>query len=187
MSREQIWYKDVRVLVKNPTSFWPHRDQTPNEQVNSIIRLLIYITLGAFAYNHKAGTLFAGLALVGIVSLVARGKNVYKLAGLAGGYTKECRQPTRDNPFMNRLVSEYQKPNPKPPCDPDSVDPQIRNTFNEGLPRNLEDIYERENSQRQFYTVINGGAPPDTKAFANFLYGNQKNCKVNPLECTGNE
>lgn len=182
--RERIWYNDVPVLVKNYSSFWPHRDQTPSEQVNSLVRLLIYITVASFAYNWQISTLIIGGAVIALVSLAGRGQDVYKLAGLDGGYSTACKKPTKDNPFMNRLATELGKEQP-PPCDPNSVEPQIREYFNAGLPRNIEDIYERQNSQREFYTVVNGGSPPDTTAFAKFLYGTSKNCKTNPLHCTG--
>ena len=59
----------------------------------------------------------------------------------------------------------------------------MEKNFNEGLFRNVEDWPNRENSQRQFFTMPTGGNPPDTRAFAEFLYGNAKNCKADSKQC----
>jgi hypothetical protein len=46
----------------------------------------------------------------------------------------------------------------------------------------VSDVFGRENSQRQFYTVPQMN-PPDTHAFAMWLYGNQNICKNDQTKC----
>jgi hypothetical protein len=57
--------------------------------------------------------------------------------------------------------------------------------FERGLFMNSTDVFSKENSQRQFYTMPVTTTVPDTYAFAQFLYGGAKNCKTTPKECTG--
>ena len=183
---DSAWYEDVAVLVHRPLEFWPSRDQTTAEQLNTFVRFIVYATAAVFAYNFHIATLFVGVFLVALVTLVYRGRGG-KFAGLQATAPPKCRMPTKNNPFMNAPITEYGKTFGPPTCNYDEVKAEMRTHFNDGLYRNIEDIYEKQNSQRQFHTVPNGGQPPDRTAFAHFLYGNQRNCKTTPSQCTGND
>ena len=180
MSSDKIWYQDIFVLARRPTEFFPTKMQSPSEHLNALVRLIIYVTVGLFAYTQSIKTIALGLAAITTISLVYRGRG--RGAGLSNG-TGECRQPTKNNPFSNTLVNEYGHDLGPPPCEYDEVKDQIEKNFNEGLFKDLEDVFDKQNSQRQFYTHPTGGNPPDTKAFSEFLYGNSKNCKSNPNQC----
>jgi hypothetical protein len=99
-----------------------------------------------------------------------------------------CTRSTRDNPFANMLLSDLARNPGRPPaCKYDEHASLIRKNFNAGLVRNAFDIYEKENSQRQFMTMPVTTAAPDTVAFAQFCYGNagRPTCKEDPSRCTG--
>ena len=50
--------------------------------------------------------------------------------------------------------------------------------------RDVKDIFGKNNSQRQFYTVPGNQVPNDQGAFAQWCYGMPKTCKEgNPLAC----
>ena len=72
-------------------------------------------------------------------------------------YRKDtCREPTVQNPFSNIVFSDYLDANKlAEPCNAD--DPEItdkmQNLYNSTIYRNLSDVWERENSQRMFYTT----------------------------------
>ena len=73
-----------------------------------------------------------------------------------------------------------------PACDYDDMRADISKNFNEGLYRNITDVYDRENSQRQFMTNPVTTNIPDTVAFAQFAYGSEaRGCKELPSQCTG--
>lgn len=100
-------------------------------------------------------------------------------------YTKNtCRKPTPDNPFMNPTVNDFDLEFQPEACnvDDEDISDQITNSFNEGLFRDVSDVFEIENSQRQFYTVPNMN-PPDTIQFANWLYKSENICKVDQTKC----
>jgi hypothetical protein len=103
-------------------------------------------------------------------------------------YVKEtCRKPTVSNPFTNIVFSDYlDSGNLAEPCniDDDDVQNQMQNLYNSSIYRNLEDVWERENSQRMFYTVPIQTVPNSQTDFANWLYKTGPSCKENTQYCT---
>lgn len=103
-------------------------------------------------------------------------------------YRKEtCRKPTVDNPFSNIVFSDYlDAQNIAEPCniDDSDVQNQMQNLYNSSIYRNLEDVWERENSQRMFYTVPIQTVPNSQTDFANWLYKTGPTCHENTQYCT---
>ena len=97
-----------------------------------------------------------------------------------------CRKPTRDNPFMNNNVEDIGKYSPLA-CNSDDEDikSQINETFNDNLYKNMTDLFEIKNSERQFYTVPVPNGVPDTIKFANWAYKSKRSCKTNEKDCSG--
>lgn len=97
-----------------------------------------------------------------------------------------CRKPTRDNPFMNAAVTEYNQNKEIPVAcnvEDDDIKDNMDKTFNTGLYRDIEDLYDVKNSQRMYYTV----PEHDQDKFAKWLYGNTDNCKTNQEKCLINQ
>ena len=187
MPSDKIWYEDVQVLPRRWKEFFPTSDQSSEERVNALVRMVVYATLAAFAYNRQPRTLVLGAAVVAVVSVAfgQRRSEAYpsKPADVAPHTAAgACTPPTKDNPFANVLLTDLGKVR-APACAYDSVKDAIRTNFNDGLIRNATDVYERENSQRQYYTMPVTTNIPDTGAFANFLYGGMKSCKDTPAHC----
>lgn len=98
-----------------------------------------------------------------------------------------CRKPTVDNPFSNIVFSDYlDAQNIAEPCNVDDVDiqNQMQNLYNSSIYRNLEDVWERENSQRMFYSVPIQTVPNSQTDFANWLYKTGPTCHENTQYCT---
>lgn len=83
-----------------------------------------------------------------------------------------CRRPTPDNPLMNPGVTEYGTYDPPVACnsDDEEIKESIKVNFNHELFRDVDELWERENSQRQFYTMPNTGVPNKQNEFAEWLY-----------------
>lgn len=97
------------------------------------------------------------------------------------------RKPTVDNPFANVVFSDYlNAENLAEPCNIDDEDVQnnMQNLYNSSIYRNLEDVWERENSQRMFYTVPIQTVPNSQTDFANWLYKTGPTCHENTQYCT---
>ena len=182
---DKIWYEDVRVLVTRWKEFFPTPEHTPEERVNALVRLIIYGTLAAYVYNREARTLVMGAGVAAVVSFAFGHGRQERFPGtpvVEALPNKTCTPPTRDNPFANVLLTDLGKPRP-PACSYDKVKDTVKKHFNTGLFQNATDIYERENSQHQYYTMPVTTTLPDTGAFANFLYGGMKSCKEAGVNC----
>jgi len=85
-----------------------------------------------------------------------------------------CRRPTVDNPLMNRAATEFGSEGIIIPAacnaNDEDIKDEIRVNFNHELFRDLEDVWERKNSQRQFYTMPNTAIPNNQTEFAKWLY-----------------
>ena len=58
--------------------------------------------------------------------------------------------------------------------------------FNNNLFREVDAVWERENSQRQFYTVPNTSIPNQRNEFAEWLYKSRATCKEDNNNCYNN-
>ena len=99
-----------------------------------------------------------------------------------------CVASTPENPFGNLLLTDItDRPDRPAACAYDAMKDDVEKNFERGLFLNSTDIFKKENSQRQYYTMPVSTTVPDTYAFAQFLYGNSKNCKSTPSQCTGHD
>jgi hypothetical protein len=101
-----------------------------------------------------------------------------------------CSKPTKDNPFMNVLMNEYvQNPTRKPACDISrrDVKKNAKKLFNNNLYRDVDDVFQKNASDRNFYTNPGTTVPNDQDAFLKFLYPLPKTCKEgNEISCYKN-
>jgi hypothetical protein len=98
-----------------------------------------------------------------------------------------CRKPTADNPFANIVFADYLDAGNIPePCNVDNknIQKSMDQLYNSSIYRNIEDVFERENSQRIFYTVPITTVPNKQTEFANWLYKTGPTCKENSANCT---
>ena len=94
--------------------------------------------------------------------------------------TQNCKKPTKDNPLMNINIGD--DPTNNPACiHTDEIKEDINSKFNYNLYRDTDDLFERFNSQRQFYTTPNTSVPNDQTKFAEWLYKTPPTCKENSL------
>lgn len=99
---------------------------------------------------------------------------------------ERCIRPTPNNPFMNRAVGDVHQAD-LPSCS--NLGEQSDNMWRDGLFQNVDDVYNRHLSSRQFYTMPNNKVPNDQTAFAQALYGDEARgrengtCKQNRRVC----
>ena len=89
---------------------------------------------------------------------------------------------------MNPQISDYNTKNDNlSSCtsyNNKGVQRVIEQEFNEDLYRDINDIFGKNNSQRQFYSVPGNTIPNDQGSFAQWCYGMPKTCKEgNPIAC----
>jgi hypothetical protein len=106
---------------------------------------------------------------------------------------KNCTKPTIDNPFMNVTMKDYFNIDPSTKmiidrpeaCDINdpSIKKDVKEAFNNNLFKDVNDIFGKMNSQRQFYTMPSTTIPNAQDEFAKWLYLNPKTCKEDQDYC----
>ena len=212
LSSDLAWYDDVRVLSRRPTEFVVTRDQSSEERLNAMIRLVVYVSLAVFLYNRRATTMVIGLCVAAAVSLAhkvhrdsrkpgsgargdPRGPKAERphvpvsSAGATAGSSRErpaCTVSTPENPFANMLVGDLAaNPGRPPACKFEEHKHLIERHADAGLVKDAFDhLYEQGNWSR-FVTMPVTTAAADTIAFAQFCYGNngRKTCKEDTTMC----
>jgi hypothetical protein len=196
LRQDDVWYKNVRVLADHPSEIIPTRDQSDAERINALVRLVAYCSLAVSLLRENPMYVVLGLAIIAIISLtfsIGQKKQRNESYGNLRPDTvkrekKSCSSGSPNNPFSNATVGALLDDEGRPPAcsyDTPGVANTTRKNFNRGLFRNLDDVYEVENSQRQFYTMPVTTSAPDTIAFAEFAYGSRgATCKETNSMCT---
>ena len=96
-----------------------------------------------------------------------------------------CKKPTKDNPFMNPDIDDYEKNEPVVACNTDDEDipEKITKSFKEDMYLNYDDTFEKKNFQRQFLTIPNTTIPNHQTEFAEWLFKTDEICKENQEKC----
>ena len=194
--RDPFWFNDITVLYKreNLTQFFPSTDSSmsDNEKLNAIMRFGIYIAFILFFSKKSIKVMFIPLGIALVTLYIFRYNNVQSPSEKSDEFTDEdtCQMPTKDNPFMNALLTDigtYKVIKPACKIESDEVKEQIEEHFNAGLYKDVGDLYEKGNSQRQFFTMPSREFGPkmgDTGKFANWLFNKGKpTCKEDSANC----
>ena len=197
--KDKFWSEDPNILLLNSrlTEFFPTPDMTLYEKINAITRLSFYISIVMFGYSGNINYLYIFVTTLFFTYLIYKNQKIipkpetenYEGIQLPVNYIP----PTKNNPFMNPLISDIiANPNFKALSRKDiypnkKILKEINNKFNINLYRDLSDVFEKENSQRQFYTVPSTTIPNSQKKFANWLYNTPPSCKDgNSSQCVAN-
>ncbi len=184
---DNFWINDFKVLafaedgMPRYTHFFPTKFMSNNEILNSLTRFSIYLLIILIilkGINNK----FLFIPIILIILCVI----MYKIDSKDNHQIIKCQRPTLNNPYMNVMLDDYiENPNRLEACSYE--DPQIKKETDEYFKKNLfsdvDDIYSKKNSQRQFYTTPITTIPNDQNAFAQWCYGKNSNCKTDQDKC----
>ena len=202
-----FWINDISILF-NKNKFLeviPTSNMKISDKLNAVFRLSIYYFVTITIIRKNLNNIFIPI-LVGIVTIIIY--NNYKKINnietvdedVQNNYTTSnsksdseslsCRLPTKDNPFMNPTEIDVANGNMEQACSSynNSVIRELEDiNFNRGLYMNTNDIYNNENSQRNFYTLPVSGIINDQTGFAEWCYGREASCKDgNGIQCQSN-
>jgi hypothetical protein len=193
-NRDKFWLEDPKILIRSDrlVEFSPTFDMTTVEKLNSIVRLSLYIGIVLTMISKKFFYIYAPLIIMGFTCLIYKTHdNIYEdykeysKCNPSGSAITETILPTNDNPFMNfnHITSDrYTKPAPTLHSSP-KVQEDIHSKFNNNLYRDVSDMYNKNNSQREFYTMPVTEAVNNQKEFANWLYNTGPTCKEKTINC----
>jgi hypothetical protein len=190
---DPFWFNDYSILFDKEriVEFFPVLTMTNNEKMNAIMRFTIYSTVILLLYHKNLNVLLIPFFVSLVTLYVYKFNNVEDKTIEKENFTLfECQAPSDNNPFMNTLVTDVGVYKPKKEaCLVEQKEKEIENEFHKGLYKDINDIYDKNNSQRQFFTMPNtkeyGIKHGDTGKFANWLYNlGQPTCKEDTKECT---
>ena len=209
---ESFWYDNINVLFNRSKlhKYIPLKSYSRDEKLNSIVRVSIYIAILFLFLTGNVNYLFIvifSLVLTLIVhsnsdTIVEKNvqKNVENYSNIKNDkdfkkynikpakYMEKCILPTDENPFMNPLVTD--KRTRKEACktfNNKKLRKVVEDKFGKGLFKDINRVYDRENSQREFYTLPSTTIPNDQESFGKWLYNTPKTCKEgNGNQCVGN-
>lgn len=179
-----ILFDKLFSLFKNKQylKFYPTPEMSRKDKILSLIRFFVYFVLLIIAFgkdNNWIIIAFFSLSVILFVRIISHvdPNEKYKDTKNDNEIIKQvCTRPNYDNPFMNPNVTQYSDPDEtiELPEACNSFDEDISDDmkigFNHGLFQNIDELYDRVNSQRQFYTVPNTTIPNNQKEFGEWLY-----------------
>ena len=195
-----LWTENISILYEKRYIFevLPNKKFDFNRKLNSLLRLSIYYTIIMYLLDRSNTNILFIPVITGIITFIL--KKFYKdkflkekplqlmnegEASINQIDESDCRNPTKDNPFMNPPLFGERKMNSCQSYNNKEIQRDIENKFNKDLYKDANDIFGKNNSQRQFYSVPGNSIPNDQEAFAQWLYSTPPTCKEgNGIQCT---
>ena len=196
---DQFWYESPSILYRSDRllEFFITNDQSISEKLNAICRFGIYVSIILAMYHNNAK--YLALSIITFIITYFLYYNISEEKFTEDSDVKSDRltsskdftKSTILNPFGNpSVINVTQSPMENYTEFNDSAlktKVEVEDNFNYNLYKDVgTDIYNKENSQRQFYTVPDQGF--EKYDFKNWLYGNSNTttCKENTYKCSKN-
>ena len=190
---DEIWYNNISNLfeVDKLMNFFPNEEMSLEEKLNSALRFTLYFSVIVYIVNRTFYVFYLVLIMAGITYIVYNANqkenflnddDEYLISSLKkNSKSGRCSVPQKTNPFMNVLMNDYVH-NPKRPeaCDVSKpvVEKKVKQYFENDLYMNIDDVFNKNSSYRQFYTTPSTTIPNDQEGFAKWLYFSEdKTCK----------
>lgn len=196
---ERIWYTDVRQLFAGDR--WmrlvPRAGETLAAQLNAVVRFALLYAAAVLLFGGSTAVVYVPVVVATLTYAVHAQRQAMDEAGERALHEASverdrdhpdrlCTKPTRDNPYMNVLMSDYTRL-PARPAACDSSSPQVSERaerhFRHNLYSDQDDVYGRATGSRQFYTTAATTIPNDQMGFAKWLYARGPTCKERGLPC----
>lgn len=181
---EQIWFKDPSILFTKDSwnKFVPMQGMSTMEQLNSVVRFTVYFSLLLFfATGVTTYVLVIPIVMVATVVLFNIFPNGTVLENFKLNVSddgdlgkKKYTMPTKDNPFMNPLLTEIQdNPNREDaaPINLRKVKREVYKNFQKtsDIYMDTSDLFDQTQAMRTFHTLQSAKIPNDQDGFLRWL------------------
>jgi len=201
-----FWSDKISILYDKNFLFEiiPKKEYNLNRKLNALLRFTVYYCLIVYLMDTKKRYVLSFIIGMGLFTYLIYFK--YKESFMNRETNKimndsedmkinelssECRIPTKDNPFMNPLLADFGSNKSKPACtsyNNKGVQRVTKDFFEEDLYKDVNDIFDNGNSQRQFFSVPGNSVPNDRDTFMKWCYQTPPTCKEgNGLQCAANQ
>lgn len=167
------WTSKPSILFSKDTAryFVPTDEMTYVEKINAGTRFLIYGSILLYLIRGDSYVFFIPIiGMIVIYFLIKWGNGIKEIKEeFTGIDTEVCQLPSIDNPFMNVLPNDDRKR--AEACQyTENTKEKIEDAFYSNLYLDTNDIYGKNNSQRQYYTMPSTSIPNEQSEFASWLY-----------------
>lgn len=162
---DKFWFDYPQILIDHDrlSEFYISKDMTKTEKLNAIVRFFIYTSILSSLYTNNIKFLMIPILALVITYFIQVNSNEkfdesYENIIVDDKIIEQV--PTINNPFMNPSVfdnivtfkaSEYGDNSP----ESNTIKKEIYKKFSHNLFKDSSDIFDTNNSFRQFYTVPN--------------------------------
>ena len=183
-----FWKDDFSILYNADrlTEFFPSDDMNFNEKLNALVRLCTYAGILLYLYHKKNDYLYLPVIMMS-VSLFLHNMHSYERNEQFEIIKKtpdidNTISPSTHNPFMNFNIMNNTNNQEKQPINNDPK--LIENKFNEGLYKNVDDVFDKSHSDRQYFSMPWTGPSNEQGDYSKWLYNNLNNtCKIDQDKC----
>jgi hypothetical protein len=182
------WVDDYTILISGNRlgEFFPSQDFSYAENLNAIVRFSIYCSVLLYLFGNSYIVFYIAIGAFVMTYILWTFRDItegFLEKEKKKGDTSVEVKPTIDNPFMNVLLTDYMdNPERKPVPITNTIEDEINNKFYFNLYRELGDVYEKNHSERQYFTMPWTTIPNDQGDFANWLYKSDKTKKEWTIE-----
>jgi len=202
-----FWFKDISILYdKNYLlEIIPKKEYDFSRKLNAVVRFAIYYSILLYIFKRDNNILcFPFITIVITVFLHKTNKdekNDDAMKGLMSSKNNTSmedidmmimdinkdvfREPDDDNPMMNQNTFDlYENKKAVPTYNNPGMKRKVEETLDAGIFKDSNDLFNRRNSQRQWYTMPNTEAMNKQTEFAKWCYMTPPTCKEgNGLQC----
>jgi hypothetical protein len=187
----ELWYKNPKILLDNMNQFFPSKTLNRIEKINSLARFAIYyfILVNIFCDDKSWGSISIIILLISMYLGSTENFTLDNATPVEVDFRNEldvriCQNPTIDNPFMNYTVGDMiTSPDRPPACKYDDAKKEMEIDFRSKLYSDPNDMWGRNISSRQFYTMPNTAIVNDQVGFGKACFGTSGDCKTFGQNC----
>jgi hypothetical protein len=178
---DHIWFKNPTILFDsdNWSKFVPTKEMTTAEALNSVVRFSTYFSLILFMATGVGGYVMS-IPIVMIVTILLHnlfpnGKTIESfIAKEDTKIGKAHTMPSKENPFMNVLLTEITDDPNRPDAAPTNrrdVKVEIMKSFKEtsDIYMDTSDLFDQTQAMRTFHTMQSAMVPNDLDGFKKWL------------------
>ena len=194
-----LWFNDLTVLFNrnNLLEIIPFTNMDLNSKLNSIVRLSIYFSIIMTILKKDYRYLMIIIIVCLVTIIINKNNKVLNIENNPSDIVNKdsnehdgaegCKLPTPVNPFMNPTFKDYEDGNLQKACN--SYDNSVVRSmedeyFGYGLYKDNKDIFNKNNSQREFYTMPVNSIINDSVKFAEWCYKTPPTCREgNGIQC----
>jgi hypothetical protein len=180
----KLWYKNPSILVEDWQHFFPTHSLSRTQKINAIARFAIYYSLLIIIFKQDTKWFSISVVLL-VLSLFLGTTEAFSETNKKEN--SKCVRPTKVNPFMNFTLADYMSnSNRASACEYDEVKDEMREEFTKDIVPDPADLWGKNISDRNFFTMPWTQVVNDQTGFANWLYGNSGDCKDKGINCEKN-